>query len=176
MTGVETAAPASRSRFTPEQDLYLSAGFVRLLRAPAGTSRRSRSCLPTTSCDPAGLLATSTESSGWGLLLPASAAGAVGCLILRFRRRARALDFGPGDVLIAFSFREFALNVLIRALRRGPPDRCSAKADAETEQLLTRRRPLLSLYWNAWNRALGVTTQRYRWLRLGPHRLRNASP
>ena len=80
-------------------------------------------------------------------------------------------------MLVAYSFREFALNVLIRALRTRPRLIAVRKGDAETERLLTRRRPLLSLYWNAWNLALGATTQRYRWLPdLRPDRLGHAPP
>ena len=54
--------------------------------------------------------------------------------------------------------------MLIRALRTRPRLIAVRKGDAETERLLTRRRGLLSLYWNAWNLAFAATTQRYRWL------------
>ena len=149
-----------------EQDIYLSVGFVRLLRRAGRDVETVAVVLADEPLDPAGLLGEFDRIEWLGPCFYPRPLLALARLprILRYRRRARALEFGAGDVLIAFSFREFALNVLIRALRTRPRLIAVRKGDAETERLLTRRRPLLSLYWNTWNRALGATTQRYRWL------------
>ena len=86
--------------------------------------------------------------------------------VLKFRHAVRRLDLSLADVLVAYSFREFVLNVLIKALKSKPRLVRVRKCDYAVELLQTRRRPLLSLYWNAWNVLFGFSPQRYRWL---PH-------
>jgi hypothetical protein len=148
------------------QDLYLSAGFLRLLRRAGREVETIALVVADELVDPAGLLGEFDHVHRLGPCNYPRPLLALARLprILRYRRRAKAVELGADDVLIAYSFREFALNVLIRALRTRPRLIAVRKGDADTERLLTRRRPLLSLYWNAWNLAFGATTQRYRWL------------
>ena len=162
------SAPRRRVAFAIHtgQDLYLSAGFLRLLRRAGRDVETIALVLADELVDPAGLLGEFDRVHRLGPCDYPRPLLALARLprILRYRRRARAVELAAADVLVAYSFREFALNVLIRALRTRPRLIAVRKGDAETERLLTRRRPLLSLYWNAWNLALGATTQRYRWL------------
>ena len=161
------------------QDLYVSAGFLRLLRRTGRDVETIALVLADQLVDPAGLLGEFDRVHKLGPCSYPHPLLALGRLprILRYRRRARAVELGVEDVLVAYSFREFAVNVLIRSFRARPRLVAVRKGDAKTERLLTRSRPLLSLYWNAWNRALGATTQRYRWLpasdRIGSGTLRH---
>jgi len=83
---------------------------------------------------------------------------------LKFRRVVRNIMLDSSDVLVAYSFREFVLNVLIRELKSRPRLVSVRKCDYALEHLQTRRRLLLSFYWNLWNRLLGFSPQCYRWL------------
>jgi hypothetical protein len=82
----------------------------------------------------------------------------------RLQRRARRLSLDPTDALVAYSFRELVLNVLIRALRPRPRLVAVRKCDHALERLQNRPRPLRSANLNLWNRLFGVSAQRYRWL------------
>lgn len=148
------------------QDVFVALGFTRLLRE-AG-------CGEVRAVVADDRIARSHQTSlrefdrvdrlGWCGLPRVRTAPVEVPRILRYRRRASALRFTPDDTLVAFSFREFSLNVLIRALRTRPRLVAVRKCDHASELLLTRRRPAASAYRNAWNLALGASTQRYRWL------------
>ena len=84
--------------------------------------------------------------------------------IMRLQREVRHLNLCSQDVLVAYSFREFVMNVLIKALRPKPRLVRIRKCDQNSEAFYTHRRPLLSLYLNTWNFFFGTSLMRYRWL------------
>jgi hypothetical protein len=84
--------------------------------------------------------------------------------VLGFRRAARGLALSPHDALVAYSFRELVVNVLVQALEPRPRLVAVRKCDQAVERLQTRKRPFASLHRNAWNRLFGASAQRYRWL------------
>jgi hypothetical protein len=101
------------------------------------------------------------------IAFPARRPGAIVFMFRRLvalRRTVRRLGLGPRDVLVAYSFREFALNALIRALRARPTLVRIRKCDHDSELTYTRHRTLLSLYYNLWNTLFGTSRLRYRWL------------
>jgi hypothetical protein len=85
-------------------------------------------------------------------------------LIRRFRRGVRSLGLGPVDIAVGYSFRALVLTAFIRALDPRPQLVRIRQCNHELEHALTRRRPLVSAYWNLWNRFAGVGAMRYRWL------------
>jgi hypothetical protein len=155
------------------QDYVLSAGYARLLRRRAeraGAEPARTLGLVLTDALPASVAPHAEELDAVRLLGSAAVPAARPAALLQalrrlraFRRAARALGLGADDVLVAYSYREFALNVLIRALPRRPTLVRVRKCDHETEAGLTRRRPLRSLYLNAWNTLVGAERLRYRW-------------
>ena len=83
---------------------------------------------------------------------------------LAYRRAVRALGLGAADVVVGYSFRAIVLNAIARSAGEKPFLVRVRKCDHEQERLLTRRRPVVSAYWNVWNRAFGYSALRYRWL------------
>ena len=95
------------------QDLYLSAGFLRLLRRAGRDVETMALVLADELVDPAGLLGEFDRVHRLG---PCNYPHPLRSLArlpraLRYRQRARAVQLGADDVLVAYSFREFALNV-----------------------------------------------------------------
>ena len=85
-------------------------------------------------------------------------------LALRYRRQVRALDLRRTDVVVGYSFRAIVLNAIARSATEKPFLVRVRRCDHGQERLLTRRRPVVSAYWNLWNRAFGYSRLRYRWL------------
>jgi len=83
---------------------------------------------------------------------------------LVFKRAVSKLKFKSEDVIVAYSFREFVLNVLIGTLKQKPRLICVRKCDHASEDLLVLRRPVLSFYRNIWNFVFGFSPMRYRFL------------
>lgn len=154
------------------QDFFLSLAFTRLLKEREPTNQRTFATV-------ALLLSKHVETEFKPYLNSFDQVETIGRIsyphphpvsmlraiprILEFRRAVKHLDLYPSDVLVAYSFREFVLNVLIRALKSKPRLVRVRKCDHAVELLATRSRPL-GLYWNVWNMLFGFSPQRYRWL------------
>jgi hypothetical protein len=156
------------------QDYVVSAGYARLLRQRAA---RRGEAPPTVVALVLGdevdaSVARHAEELGPVYVLgnvrfPPLQARAIAWTVLgvrALRRRARALPLAGEDVVVAYSFREFVTNVLLRALPERPTLVRIRKCDHASEATLTRRRRLVSLYYNAWNMLFGANRLRYRWL------------
>jgi hypothetical protein len=85
-------------------------------------------------------------------------------LARRYVREVRALGLSERDTVVAASFREFVLNVFVGAVKARPRLVVVRQCNHSGAEGLTRRRRLLSLHWNAWNRVFGYSPMRYRWL------------
>lgn len=83
--------------------------------------------------------------------------------IKRFAKKIKRLSFGNNDVVIAFSFRQFFMNVFIRNLKPKPRLICVRKDTYELETQYTRKKTITSLYRNFWNFLYGHSLMKYRW-------------
>ncbi len=84
-------------------------------------------------------------------------------LIRQFRERVKRLSLSSDDVVIAFSFRQFFMNVFIRNLKPKPRLICVRKDTYELETQYTRKKTITSLYRNFWNFLYGYSLMKYRW-------------
>ena len=75
----------------------------------------------------------------------------------------KKLSLNTNDIIIAFSFREFFMNVLIRHLKPKPRLICIRKCDYEVEAQCTRKKFFTSLYRNLLNALYGYSLMKYRW-------------
>ena len=83
---------------------------------------------------------------------------------LAYRRRVRELGLRSSDVVAGYSFRAIVLNAIVRSASEKPTFVKIRKCDSDQEKLMTRRRPVVSAYFNLWNVAFGSSRLRYRWL------------
>lgn len=88
---------------------------------------------------------------------------AIGLSVSRFAKDIRELALQETDFLVAFSFREVFMNVMIRALNPRPNLVAIRKCDYEVAALQTRKKPIVSLYRNVLNSLFGYSRMRYRW-------------
>jgi hypothetical protein len=83
--------------------------------------------------------------------------------VKHFVENIKRLSLGDNDVVIAFSFREFFMNVLIRSLKPKPRLICVRKCDYEVDAQCTARRFFTSIYPNFLNALYGYSLMQYRW-------------
>ena len=83
--------------------------------------------------------------------------------VKRFAQKVKRVSLNDKDTVIAFSFREFFMNVLIRNLKPRPKLVTVRKCDYEVGAQCTRKKVITSLYRNFSNLLYGHSLMRYRW-------------
>lgn len=81
----------------------------------------------------------------------------------RLAGKVKNLSLNEKDVVIAFSFRQFFMNVLIKNLIPRPKLVKVRKCDYEVDAQCTRKKPIVSLYRNLSNLWHGYSLMKYRW-------------
>lgn len=83
--------------------------------------------------------------------------------VKQFVENVKKLSLGDNDVVIAYSFRAFVMNVLIKSLKSKPRLICVRKCDYEVDAQCTAKRIIVSLYLNLLNALYGYSLMKYRW-------------
>lgn len=151
-----------------KQDFYLALSFLLLLKesVPKEDSQRKTVALITSEAnvsefEPHLNLFDQVAVIGWCSITPNFLVGWHS--IKQFVEKVKRLSLNSNDVVIAFSFRQFFMNVLIRNLNPKPRLICVRKYVGEGEALCTRKKVITSLYRNLWNILYGYSLMKYRW-------------
>lgn len=83
--------------------------------------------------------------------------------VKRFAEKVKGLSLNDKDIVVAFSFREFFMNVLIRNLKPRPKLVCVRKCDYEVDAQCTKKKTVTSLYRNFSNILYGYSLMKYQW-------------